>query len=174
MINFRITMVMMLIAGIIAGGCQSGSPVTITEYRPKSLAIEKPAPSSDVVVLWQWMPVVPATGGDTTTPSSRPVIAPQHPVEVIQIFAERGSPVGFRRRNGHLIAIAGPTTRPLAEAHYEWKTMRAPPDQAKVDFAAAANAVLITVAVVAIVGLIFWGLHDNRHRDWTSDIFNSN
>ena len=116
----RTTLIVFLICGLI--GCQIDSrALTIADYRPKSLPIEKKAPDSEVFVLWRWYPVAPLVTGAATQPTAG--AGRQHPVEVEQVYASRGSPVGFRHRDNQLIAIAGTTTKPLEEAHYTWKTL---------------------------------------------------
>ena len=114
--NSRFVLVVLLISGLLAGGCQSNSTVTIVEYRPKQQAIEHKAPDSEVFQLLRWTPVVRmATTAPISTATSRP--ARQMPVEIEQIYVPRGKTLGFRRQNGQLIAVADSDTTVLAEAH---------------------------------------------------------
>jgi hypothetical protein len=58
-------------------------------------------------------------------------------------YAPRGAPVGFRRDDGQLIALAGATTQPLTDAHYTWQTLAGVTqhmDQAEGPVAEDANA----------------------------------
>ncbi len=83
------------------------------------------------------------------------------------MYADRGSPVGFAKADGRLTAIAGQTTKPLEEAHYEWRTMPGQPTarevsaQQRLDRAWQAIGIVAVAAVVG--GLIFLIVHDNRH-----------
>ena len=152
MIGFRAALVAVLSCGLLAGECQYDSPpVTIVEYRQKSVATEKIAPDSQVFVLWRWTPVAPVAIQPTTRP------ARQFPVEVEQVYASRGSPVGFRRSNGELLAVAGATTKTLDEAYYTWRTLLGCSDKIRNRQRRADNfvtAIEVAVAVVVVVVLV--------------------
>jgi hypothetical protein len=70
--------------------------------------------------LWKWMP---DKSGVKKRGSSDPQVVRQVPVQIGMSFAPRGALLGFRRDDGQLIALAGATTQPLAEAHYTWQTL---------------------------------------------------
>ena len=110
-----------MMLALVIGGCQSALPsTTVAEYRPAVGPVEKPAPFSDVYVLWKW---VPDQSAAKKHGSSGPKVVRQVPVQIGMSYAPRGTPVGFRRDDGQLIALAGATTQPLAEAHYTWQTL---------------------------------------------------
>lgn len=105
---------------LLASGCRSvPHTTTVVEYRPRDGPVERPAPYSDVYLLWQWVP---------QDPSAHPTevehaVSRQVPFEVGHTYATRGSPLGFRLINGQLVAVAGATTQPLVEAHYTWQSL---------------------------------------------------
>jgi hypothetical protein len=112
------SLVVVLIAGVIAGGCQSNSlPGIVAEHYVSAAPVETKAADAGVFVLWRWIPAAPAAGDDAS-PTAKP--AGDRPVEIREVYADQGSPVGFRRSDGLLSAVAGPTTLPLEEAHYAW------------------------------------------------------
>jgi len=153
-------LVPVLIVGLI--GCQSSSSVTVTEYRPRTVPAEHQAPASEVFELVRWQPIVPVTA--RAGPSTAPV--KQMPVEVEQVYAPRGSPLGFRRNQGQLIAVAGQTTKTLEEAHYEWKTVAGlPSDQSEARrrrserFFGTIGAVIGIAVITAVV--VYFVTHDS-------------
>jgi hypothetical protein len=117
--NQRASVVFIVIAGLLAGGCQSGSlPGTVVEYRPSSPEMKTTtAADSGVFVLWRWVPVAPVASGDATAPAN-----PQgdRPVEVKEVYAERGAPIGFRLSAGRLLAVGGTDSVPLEDSRYTW------------------------------------------------------
>jgi len=116
--RFRSSFVVVLIGCVIAGGCQSTSlPGVVVEQRPCAAPNEIKAGDSGVFVLWRWVPVVPVAAEDASTPAKP---AADRAVEICEVYAAQGSPVGFRRRAGGLLAIGGTTAVPLDEAHYSW------------------------------------------------------
>ena len=160
----RTLLVMAIIAGLI--GCQS-SPTTIVEYRPRSLASVQKAPDSQVFELVRWTPIVPLSF-PATQPTTHPhPPAKQMPVEVEQVYASAGSPVGFSKANGGLTAIAGQTTKPLDEAHYQWRTLPGQPTARQIARQQRMDRLWQTVGgiviAIAVVGLIFLIVHNNRH-----------
>lgn len=160
----RVALVICLIAGLI--GCQAERSITVSEYQPSLPAIEHKAPDSRVFELVRWMPVAPLiTAPAATQPRKRIAKRPrQMTYEVEQVYVDRGSPVGFRRRDEKLIAVAGATTLMLDEAHYAWKTMPSHPSQqsAKLEqFVETAEGVFL---VVLVVGVVFLILHQERHN----------
>jgi hypothetical protein len=96
--------------------------VTVIDHPVRTVPAEKKAPDSRVFALWRWYPIAPVSAAASTDPAPN-IPARQHPVEVIEVFASRGSSIGFRRRDGQLIAVAGATTRSLEEGHYTWRTV---------------------------------------------------
>ena len=72
---------------------------------------------------------------------------------------DRGQTLGFEKKDGQLLAVAGDTATPLVEAHYEWKTAPGEP-VTRLDFAFnEIGRVVGAVVVVAVVGaLMFLGL----------------
>lgn len=163
----RFTLVSMLISALIsalvAGGCQSGRPMTVAEYRPAQPPVERKAPASEVFQLVRWQPVAPASSTAATRAASASIR--QVPVELQRRYLDRGQPLGFARNGPQLLAIAGDTATPLDDAHYEWKTAPAEP-VTHMDFNlhALGDVTLVVGAVAIIGGLIFWYFHDNRHR----------
>ena len=169
--HHHVPVVFTLITALILSGCQSGRPTTVADYRPGNPAIESKAHDSQVFVLWRWTPVEPASTAATQPAQAHRAVARQFPVEVVQVFADRGSPVGFRRRGGKLIAVAGATTRPLDEAHYTWRTMGGEfGSNADAHFSLdkAGDVAIVLVAIAVVGGLIFFAFHENRHG-WTLD-----
>jgi hypothetical protein len=172
--NSRVVLVMLLIGGTVAGGCQSNSATTIAEYRPKQALTEHKSPASEVLVLVRWTPIVPAAA---TTQARKATARParQMPVELEQVYVPRGRTVGFRREDGQLIAFADADSKPLPEAHYEWKTLAGYPGAESQDMHRRFNQIVGTVAVVTvvagIVAVVLWAIHVNRHS-LADDIFN--
>jgi hypothetical protein len=152
------TLVPVLIAALIASGCQSAHPVTITEYRPAHPPAVQRAPASEVFELVRWQPVATAA----TQPAS-PV--PQIPVEVERRYLDRGQTLGFEKKDGQLLAISGDTAMPLVEAHYEWKTVASHQPNKKLDqcINGAGEAAVVVFVVAAVGGLIFLAFHEARH-----------
>ncbi len=115
--NLFILGVAILIIGCQADPCSE----TVVEYRPRIGQLnETPAPCSDVYLLWRWVPQNPRPN------DPHPRVARQIPSEVGQSYASQGTSLGFRREKSKLIAFAGATSRPLAEAHYSWQTLPGP------------------------------------------------
>ncbi len=162
--TFRSMLVGATIFGLV--GCHTG-PTTVVEYRPRSAASSKKASDSQVLELVRWTPIAPLSPPATQPAGAKHAPAKQMPVEVEQVYADRGSPVGFAKADGRLTAIAGQTTKPLEEAHYEWRTMPGQPTarevsaQQRLDRAWQAIGIVAVAAVVG--GLIFLIVHDNRH-----------
>jgi hypothetical protein len=91
---------------IFIAGCSTAPTKTVAETRLKPATNVVAAPYSDFYLLWRWER------------------AEHHNhIEVLTVFAERGSPIGFRRSGGHLYAVAGTSTRPLIEGRYTWQTL---------------------------------------------------
>jgi hypothetical protein len=88
------------------------------------------------------------------------------PVEVEQVYVRRGAMIGFEQTDGQLIAVADRTTKPLGVAHYEWKTYGGEgvedSHRSKVLHEAMTD-VLVVAGAVAVVGLVLWAVHDDRH-----------
>jgi hypothetical protein len=167
---FRGIVVCFLISGLI--GCQSQRAETVTEYRPATpIVVERKAPDSEVFQLVRWQPIAPLTA--PTSQPSKPL--KQMPVEVEQVYALRGSPIGFRRHDGQLLAVAGATSKPLSDAHYAWRTVPGSTDRDENArrnwnaFGFAVEVVIVATVVVVMVGLV---LHENRHT-LLRDLFNS-
>jgi hypothetical protein len=133
---------------------------------------EKKAPASDVFVLVHWTPVAALPSRATQPVKADPAHpARQIPIEVQQVYVPRGHPMGFRRSDGHLIAFADFTAQSLPEAHYEWKTLRKP-DNSSEQIKQTVGTTLCVVAFVAIVGVVLWCVHVDRHS-LLDDLFNN-
>jgi hypothetical protein len=165
MLRHRKSLAALLIAGLIVSGCSTPSTTTVTEYRPRVQKLDEgKAPAEGVFQLVRWTPIAAVHPSTQPIASAKP--APQMPVEVEQVYVRRHQPIGFRRNGDQLLAIADQTTKPLVEAHYEWRTV---PGQSPGNSNAGARSdqirdvVLIVIGVAIIGGLAFWILHDNRH-----------
>jgi hypothetical protein len=162
--RWRASIAWALIGGTALAGCEPAMT------NPAWPATERRAPASAVYVLWRWRPVPPATDGATTQllvpATTRPtgnVTSPrrrtERAMEVVEVTIAKGQPIGFRRRpDGLLVAVAGPTTRPLAPGHYCWHLLPgnpvlddAPGGRAGVDLG---PFVLVGVVVLAIGGVV--------------------
>jgi hypothetical protein len=172
------TIAVLLISSIISSGCQGDPrPTTVSEYRPQSAPFVRRAPDSEVFVLLRGRPEVPvavAASGPSLEANARPL--KQFPVEVEQVYAVRGSPVGFRKQDGQLLGVAGETSVPLIDAHYVWQTQPGTSDRVQKagrrrdQALATLGAIIVVGVIVAAVGLL---VHQNRHTLF-DDVFGSN
>ncbi len=150
----------------------------VDEYRPARRPVERPAPASAEYVLWQWQPVPvvtsppPPAEAELLGPATRPAGDGVRWVPVLQrvhVYVHHGQPVGFRRRpDGQLVAVAGPTTRPLTAGHYCWHMLASdrrgrPSSDAGGRVAAVAGVGLVVVAVAGVVAAIWAIDHNDRH-----------
>jgi hypothetical protein len=162
--------VLTLIVGIITTGCER--TINVADYRPGQQPTIAKAPDSEVFVLWRWTPTQPPTNGKPPAPHR---VARQFPVEVVEAFAERGEAVGFYRRDGRLLAIAGGVERPVDEAHYVWRVQPGTSarnqgqnqDNAFVDGVAVVFEVALVVVLLP-VGLILMAYGDDNDSDFDS------
>jgi hypothetical protein len=165
MLRHRKSLAVLLIVGLIVSGCHTPATTTVTEYRPRVQKLdESNAPSEGVFQLVRWTPITPVH--PTTQPIASAKPAPQMPVEVEQVYVRRHQPIGFRRDGEQLLAIADQTTKPLAEAHYEWRTVPGQPvgnSDAGVRSQQIQAVIAFVVGAAIIGGLAFWFFHANRH-----------
>ncbi len=177
------------VAAITAGGCRPSVPTPhdhggnlVDEYRPAGRPIERPAYATAVYALWEWEPLPPpptVPPAELLRPASRPASPPagrrwrERAVEVGRATVLVGEPVGFRRRpDGQLIAVAGPTTRPLPAGHYCWHLLPGNPTFAAgrgsrtggpVDGRVLGVGLIVVFAVVGLIALPFAIDHYDHH-----------
>jgi hypothetical protein len=175
--NRRIPMVIILSVAVISGGCQSDpKPVAVAEYRPMSAPTTRKAPNSQVFILWRWQPIAPLGVDASTQPTGvKPRPPKQFQVEVEQVYLPRGAPLGFRKSDGQLLAVSGPTTLDLSDAHYVWMTGPVSNDQ-RVNRSQRVNQAVVTVGTIIVIGVVIFALgyfiHADRHS-LLGDVFDS-
>ena len=157
---------------MIASGCQSASSTKpIAQYSPQLPPVILKAPRSAVFVLWRDQNIAPVPQMTTTAAATRAVKPHRMKssslrVEIEQVYVEKGSLIGFRMRNDNLTGVAGPTSMPLASAHYAWRLR----DYGSADYPGLrtrniVDTILIVACVTAAAGIIVGVFHANRHHD---------
>lgn len=192
--RFRASAVAALVVGTFATGCEMRNPhdhggAMVDEVRPEWQPKLDRAPYSAEYVLYGWQPIAPTTrpgtaAAATTRPgrvaqASRGRLPWEHAAEVERAFVPRGHPIGFRRQNGQLLAVADRDVRPLPAGHYCWHLLpgnpvadgqSATPGAAFWDGARTAGVVLVVGALVVAVGwLVYHEAHHGRFLDDASD-----
>jgi hypothetical protein len=161
--NRRAVLIALLIAGLLAGGCQTApvEPAAVCEYPPGSKQMQFTADQPGVFSLVHW----------ATTQGSSPDVALNS--EVNRVFVERGSLIGFRQDDHHAVAFAGPTTIPIDQGKYSWVALNTeplagdqrPPVAAMVVGTMVALSVWPFVIVWHSIGLWLDDMYASRHRN---------
>jgi hypothetical protein len=99
----------MLIAGLVAGGCQQTPPTdtTVCDYQPGKPVTQIKIDDQGVFAL---------VHRDKLTNEGLAT-------EVGQFQVDGGSNLGFQMDHQQLIAVAGPTTLPLEAGSYSWQAL---------------------------------------------------
>ena len=95
--------------------------------------------------------------------------ADRAPKSVVQAtHLRKGDPLGFRRRDGGIVAAAADWEAPIGPGSYEW-VMK--PDPGQTDPVASAILIAVVVVVATAAGLAIWAITDFRnHFGGTHDI----
>jgi hypothetical protein len=155
--------VALIIVGLIGSGC-ARFPMLDHQVGAGPAALR--AKWDTVFTPWSWQPM--------RLPGTNPATAPAYPFppagmeyQQAQVEVIKGEWVGFGRKDGQLIAFAGPSKWMLDDGHYRWTSREYDNRIRNVGDAAgrALGFVLTATAIAAVlVGAAWLEAHEPEHK----------